>query len=71
MVINEKFIEVPGWDERTPPNNNNNNNSNIYTHMFVDLYIYICVFKYKVNQYMLYGWVYNIITIYICIHCKK
>ena len=26
MVISENFIQVPGWDERTPPNNNNNIN---------------------------------------------
>ena len=27
-LISEKFIYIPGWDERTPPNNNNNNNNN-------------------------------------------
>ena len=31
MVISENFIKVPGWDERTPPNNNNN----IYIYIYI------------------------------------
>ena len=42
MVISDNFIKVPGWDERTPPNNNNNNNKNIHT---ITCYIY-CISVY-------------------------